>query len=163
MLFRSVDMVQHIDKVIGKMEAKLEALGIRGNTLLLFTGDNGTSKAIRSRLNGRAVQGGKGKMTDAGTHVPLIASWPGTIAAGTVLADLVDFSDFLPTLCDATGIDVPGSLATDGRSFLPQLQGKKGTPREWIYCWYSRGGGPRAEEWARTRRYKLYQIGRAHV
>ncbi len=99
-------------------------------------------------------------MTDAGTHVPLIASWPGTIAAGTVLADLVDFSDFLPTLCDATGIDVPGSLATDGRSFLPQLQGKKGTPRDWIYCWYSRGGGPRAEEWARTRRYKLYRTGK---
>lgn len=153
------DMVAHMDKVIGRIAAKLDELGIRENTLLLFTGDNGTAKAIRSTLNGRTVQGGKGEMTDAGTRVPLIVSWPGTTPGGTVLADLVDFSDFLPTLCAAAGVDVPANPGIDGQSFLPQLAGQQGNPREWIYCWYSRGGGPRAEEWARNQRYKLYRTG----
>jgi arylsulfatase A len=65
-------------------------------------------------------------------HVPLIASWPGRIAAGKVCADLVDTTDFLPTLCEAAGVAVPAEMKVDGRSFLPQLRGEKGTPREWI-------------------------------
>ena len=48
-------MVAHIDKVVGKIAAKLDELGIRDNTLVLFTGDNGTAGAIRSQLNGREV------------------------------------------------------------------------------------------------------------
>ncbi len=154
------DMVAYMDKVIGRIVAKLDELGIRENTLVLFTGDNGTAGAIRSEWNGRPIQGGKGQMTDAGTRVPLIASWPGTIPPGRVFSDLVDFSDFLPTLCDAAGVAVPAALKIDGRSFLPQLKGQTGNPRDWIYCWYSRGGGPRAEEWARTQRYKLYRTGK---
>ena len=42
---------------------------------------------------------------------------------------------------------------------MPQLQGKKGNPREWIYCWYSRDGGPKSREFARNQRYKLYRTG----
>lgn len=152
------DMVAHIDKIVAKLDTTLKELGIRENTLLLFTGDNGTSGAIRSQLNGQAVQGGKGKMTDAGTHVPLIASWPGTIREGRVLQDLVDFSDFLPTLCDAAGVAVPASLPIDGQSFLPQLKGEPGSPREWAYCWYQAKDGT-IQEWARTQRYKVYRRG----
>ncbi|MDH4203443.1 MAG: sulfatase-like hydrolase/transferase [Phycisphaerae bacterium] len=155
-----VDMVAYVDKVVGKITAKLDDLGIRDNTLILFTGDNGTAGAIKSELNGRQVRGGKDEMTDAGTRVPLIASWPGTITEGAVLNDLVDFSDFLPTLCDAAGVEVPHELDIDGRSFLPQLKGQNGNPREWIYCWFARKSGtPAVEEWARNRRYKLYRTG----
>jgi arylsulfatase A-like enzyme len=153
------DMIAYVDKMVGKLDAELGELGVRENTLLLFTGDNGTARAIKSVLNGRPVQGGKGEMTDAGTRVPLVASWPGTIKQGQVLQDLVDFSDMLPTLCDAAGIPLPPQPGTDGRSFLPQLKGEEGHPRDWIYCWYSRGGGPNAEEWARNQRYKLYRTG----
>ncbi len=154
------DMVAYMDKVIGRLVAKLDELGIRDNTLVLFTGDNGTSKAMRSDLDGRVVQGGKGEMTDAGTRVPLIASWPGAIPQGAVLDDLVDFSDFLPTFCEAAGSAVPKELAIDGRSFLAQLKGQQGNPRQWVYCWYSRGGSPHGEQWARNQRYKLYPDGR---
>jgi arylsulfatase A len=154
-----IDMVEYIDLIVGKLVSKLDELGIRENTLLLFTGDNGTNHAIHSELDGRSMQGGKGRMTDAGTRVPLIVSRPGNIQSGAVLKDLVDFSDFLPTLCDAAGVQVPANLKIDGQSFLPQLMGETGNPREWIYCWYSRGGGPRAEEWARDQRYKLYRTG----
>ena len=153
------DMVQYMDKMVGKIVAKLEALGLQENTLVLFTGDNGTDKPVVSMMNGRKVAGGKGKLTDAGTRAPLIANWPGSIPAGKVCRDLVDFSDFLPTLCETAGVEVPEHLKVDGRSFLPQLQGKRGNPREWIYCWYSRNGGPEGSEWVRNQRYKLYRTG----
>lgn len=153
------DMVTYMDKIVGKLIDKLDELGLRENTLVLFTGDNGTDKPIVSTMNGRKVAGRKSRMTDGGTRVPLIATWPGVISRGKVSSDLVDFSDFLPTLCEAAGATVPSTLNIDGRSFLPQLQGKKGDPREWIYCWYSRSGGPTGKEWARNQRYKLYRAG----
>lgn len=153
------DMVTYMDKIIGKITGTLEAHGLRDNTLILFTGDNGTDEPVVSELNGNRVAGGKGKMTDAGTRVPLTANWPGVFPKGRVCNDLVDFSDFLPTLCEAAGVTVPSTLTLDGRSFLPQLQGKKGEPRKWIYCWYSRNGGPTGKEWARNQHYKLYRSG----
>ena len=153
------DMVTYVDKMVGKLDAKLGELGIRNNTLLIFTCDNGTNKAISSQLGGKEVQGGKGTMTDVGTRVPLIISWPGTITSGQVSQDLVDFSDFLPTLCEAAGASIPEILSLDGRSFLPQLRGEQGNPRDSIYCWYSRGGG-KGEQWARNQRYKLYPDGK---
>ena len=79
---------------------------------------------------------------------------------GQVRDDLVDFSDFLPTLCEAGGVKVPDGLKIDGRSFLPQLKGKPGDPREWIYGWFYPFGRNRGDEWARTQRYKLYWDGR---
>ena len=91
-------------------------------------------------MDGRKVAGGKGLMTDAGTRVPLIVNWKGVIKEGQVCSDLVDFSDFLPTICKTAGITVPAELKIDGRSFFPQLKGRKGNPKDWIYCWYSRAG-----------------------
>jgi len=154
------DMVAYTDKLIGKLTAKLDALGLRENTLLLILGDNGTGNGTPSRFKGRDVQGGKGTSTTWGTHVPGIASWPGHIAPGKVCADMIDATDFLPTLCEAAGVAVPDELHIDGRSFLPQLRGEKGNPRDAIYAWYNPGGGPTAKfEFAHNARYKLYATG----
>jgi arylsulfatase A len=154
------DMVTYMDKIVGKITAKLDTLKLRENTLVLFTGDNGTDVPVVSIMNGRKVAGAKGSMTDGGTRVPLVVNWPGVIPAHQVSTDLVDFSDFLPTLCEVSGTAVPNRLKIDGRSFLPQLKGQQGHPRDWIYCWYSRSGGPGAKEWTRNQRYKLYRTGK---
>jgi arylsulfatase A len=152
------DMVAYMDKMIGRVVAKTEELGIAENTLILFTGDNGTHKAITSRLGGVDIVGGKGQTTDAGTLVPLVAIWPGTIPKGHVCNDLVDFSDFLPTCLEAAGQPVPKGL--DGQSFLPQLRGEPGTPREWIYCYYcSRPERTTPKRFVRSKRWKLYGDG----
>ncbi len=154
------DMVAYMDKEVGKIIAKLDSLGLRENTLVIFTGDNGTDVPIVSMMNGKRVAGGKGQSTDAGTRVPLIANWPGVVKKGVVSHDLVDFTDFLPTLCEAAGAIVPTDLKIDGRSFLQQLRGEKGQPREWVYSWYSPKGGPAAKrEFVRNQRYKLYTSG----
>jgi arylsulfatase A-like enzyme len=71
-------------------------------------------------------------MTDRGTHVPLIVRWPGRIKAGSTCEDLVDLSDFFPTLCELTGAKLP-EQSIHGRSFAPQLLGRPGHPREWIH------------------------------
>jgi arylsulfatase A len=74
--------------------------------------------------------------------------------------DLIGSVDFLPTLCEAAGVTVPASLDIDGRSFLPQLLGRRGNPREWLYVWYARYGGPTPMfEFAMSKQHKLYRDG----
>ena len=154
------DMVAYMDKLVGRIVAELEAQGLRENTLIIFTGDNGTDKPIVSLMDGREVAGEKGKMTNGGTRVPLIANLPGQVKPAVSDA-LVDFSDFLPTICDYAGVEIAEKYQPlDGQSFLPQLLGQPSEPREWIYCWYSRTGKiESAEVFARNQRYKVYQNG----
>ena len=155
------DMTAYADKLIGKLIAKLEELNLRKNTLVLILGDNGTGRETVSKFMGREVHGGKGLPTVWGTHVPCIVSWPGHIVKGKVNKDLIDASDFLPTICEATGTTIPAELKTDGRSFLPQLHGKKGNPHEWLYVWYNDNGGAQAKyEFTHDANYKLYTDGR---
>lgn len=154
------DMVAFMDQMIGRLDRHLEALGIRDQTLLLFLGDNGTHKSITSRFRSTDYQGGKGSTTRRGTHVPLIANWPSVIRQGRVCSDLISSTDFLPTLCAAAGVQAPQDI--DGVSFLPQLRGEPGTPRDWLYTWYS----PRQRrdlnvlECAFDHHFKLYRDGR---
>jgi len=155
------DMVAYTDKAVGRIDAKLAELGLRNNTLLIFTGDNGTDKPIVTRTTFGRVAGAKGSMTDGGTRVPCIVSWPGVIRQGRVSRDIIDFSDFLPTICRAAGAKIPPAVVIDGKSFLPQLRGEPGTPREAIYVWYSRSGNAKAAKvFARNQQFKLYEDGR---
>ena len=156
------DMVAYMDTIVGRISKTLEDEGIAENTLLLFTTDNGTHKKILSKMeDGGKIQGNKGETTDAGTHVPLIAHWPGHAAKGVETDDLVDFSDFLPTFLEVTGVAAPVDHHLDGQSFLPQVLGKAATPREWIYCYYKPDWGSFSRSvFARDQGYKLYEDGR---
>lgn len=154
------DMVAYMDKLVGRLVKKVDDLGIRNDTLIIFLGDNGTGKGTKSQLKGVAYPGGKGLTTARGMHVPLIANWPGHAPADKVNDDLIDSTDFLPTVCAAAGAKIPASLAVDGHSFLPQILGEKGQPREWIYTWYAQNGAPPVREFVTTKDYKLYRNGR---
>lgn len=158
------DMVEYMDEVVGRMMDRIGALGLRERTLVLFYSDNGTDKSLTSMLNGKPYAGGKGLTTDAGTRVPLIASGAG-VKPGRVLDDLIDSTDFLPTVLEAAG--KPSDAGFDGRSFLPQLRGERGKPREWIYSWYDPRPGWDKERYslsvsARNQRFKLYKDGRLY-
>ena len=151
------EMVAYLDKMVGRLMAKLDELKIRDNTLVIFLADNGTGRSITSRFQGQPYPGGKGTTTARGTHVPLIVSWPAKIKKPAVNRDLISSVDFLPTLCEAAGVAPPADL--DGRSFLPQLLGEKGQPREWLYCWYSprQNADLSVREFAFDHHYKLYR------
>jgi arylsulfatase A len=153
------EMTAYMDKMIGHLDAKLTELGIRDNTLLMFIGDNGTANSITSKLRGTEYRGGKGTTTRRGHHVPFIASWPRTIKQSRVCQDLISAADFLPTICEAVQVQAPANI--DGVSFFPQLRGESGSPRDWLYSWYS----PRQKfdltvrEFVFDREYKLYRSG----
>ncbi|MEI6461908.1 MAG: sulfatase/phosphatase domain-containing protein, partial [Verrucomicrobiota bacterium] len=113
------------------------------------------------RFKGRDVTGGKGSSLIWGTHVPGIANWPGQLASGKVCADMIEAVDMLPTICEAAQVAIPADLKVDGRSFLPQLRGEKGNPKDALYVWYNPSGGASAKyEFAHDAHYKLYADGR---
>ena len=142
------DNVAYMDKLVGRLMAELDRQGLREKTLVIFTGDNGTygNEAPRSTIGGRELCGAKGMLLEGGSRVPLVASWPGHIPAGSVCNDLTELVDFLPTLAEVAGAEVPGGQPIDGQSFAPQLLGQRGTPREWVFVmlgrhWYVRDAG----------------------
>ena len=97
-------------------------------------------------------------MTDAGTRVPLIASWPtGIKQPGRVVDDLVEFSDLMPTLCEVTGANLPSNYPGDGSSIVPVLQDNASVrKKDWIYIWYSRSGhSDRGQVMVRNKQYSL--------
>lgn len=153
--------VAYMDKNIGTIIDKVHELGISGNTLILYTGDNGTGREVISTMkDGTKIRGMKGETNEYGTHVPLVAYWDGKIKPGQVSSSLVDFADFLPTMCDAANIPLPESFITDGYSFLPQLIGLEHTPREWLFCHYDpQKGGFEKKRFVHNKEWKLYETG----
>ena len=126
-------MVAYLDKQVGQILKTLDELDIAKNTVVMFVADNGTDRDLTNVWgDGKRIQGGKGTMTDRGTRVPLIVRWPGRIEAGSSCDDLVDFSDFFPTLCELAAAPLPEEKL-HGHSFAPQLLGKPGKPREWVH------------------------------
>jgi arylsulfatase A len=166
------EMVDDMDHAVGRILDAIDRLNLQERTVILFTTDNGSPvkylieieysggnairhhKPVVSMLKDKAVAGGKGRLTDAGTHVPLLVRWPGVTPTGRVCNDLIDFSDFLPTLADLAETSLPNDAALDGRSFAPQLKGFSGDSRPWVFCEH------KGKRWVRTDRWKLYEDGR---
>jgi len=142
------DNVSYMDKLVGKLIAELNRLKLRENTLIVFFGDNGTAgaRAERAMVGGRRLSGEKGSMLEGGSIEPLIVNWPGITPAGKVNHDMIDSTDFLPTFAELAGAKLPANTILDGRSFLPQMRGEKGQPRDSIFIqlarmWYVRDAG----------------------
>jgi arylsulfatase A-like enzyme len=125
-----------MDKVVGQLVAGLESAGIREETLVLFYSDNGTDTKVTSQFRGEAIRGGKASPLQTGIRVPLIANWPGTIGAGQIRNDLVDASDFLPTLADLAKVKIPEDWHLDGMSFAKTLTEGRKHERDVAFFWY---------------------------
>jgi arylsulfatase A len=136
--------VEYMDKLIGRIVEALEAAGLRENTVVFFTGDNGTGGQ------------GKGQTTELGARVPMIVNCPGLVKASKASRELVDLSDILPTLADFAEAKLPEASVIDGRNFAPLLRGEKGPTREWIYSYL----GDR--QILRTKRWLLEDNGPGH-
>jgi len=160
------DMVEYHDKVIGRLLNYLENQGLQEDTLVIYLGDNGSPADVCSMMHQHnEICGGKGKTSDRGTHVPLICLMPGTIPSNTVQTDLIEATDFLPTIFEAAGLNFPEGYIIDGRSFYPQLKGEKGNPRDWMFFHFepmNRRHGLndlRQIRFIRDHRWKLYETG----
>lgn len=160
-------MMKYADKKIGQIMQHLSDKNLLRNTLVMYTGDNGTPDAISSQFNGFTVYGSKGETTEPGTNVPLIAVWKGRVPANTVSNSVIDFTDFLPTLADVAFISKPSTYGTlDGVSFFPALV-KKGADtivQKTLYDCFSMNRYETAPEdtwvrWTQNDSYKLYDSG----
>jgi arylsulfatase A len=144
--------VEYTDKLVGRLVAALEELGLDGNTVILFTGDNGTGGH------------GKGQPTERGARVPMIAYGPGLVKKLGTRRELVDLSDVFPTLMDFAGAPLPEDTVIDGHSFAPLLRGESYEPREWIYSYLGDRRIVRTETWllennSPDRRGRLFDCG----
>lgn len=140
--------IRFLDDETGRIMAKLKALGIAENTLVLFSSDNGPHeegghKSDFFDSNG-AFRGKKRDMYDGGVRVPLIAWWPGTVKAGIVSEHVGGFQDLLPTAAELAGAPIP--TETDGISFAPTMLGKAGEQKQHAHLFwdFNEQGGKRA-------------------
>ena len=111
-------MIESADTNIGRLMKKIDQLGLRENTVVIFTSDNGGVVKISSQAPARA---GKGSYYDGGIREPLIVRWPAKIKAGSKCDTPVIGIDFYPTLLEATGTKKPEGKLLDGVSLMPLL------------------------------------------
>jgi len=152
-------MMKYMDKIVGRILDSLKKLGIDQNTLVIFSGDNGTPVRIFFNAHGeKNIQGQKGQSVDGGTHVPLMAYWPGHIAPGSVSNDLIDFSDFFKTFAQAAGIsNLTKYGQLDGISFYNTLLGKSHQIKKQLFNYFDPYPGfVPPNRWTRNKTYKLY-------
>lgn len=148
------DMVAYLDKTMGRLADDLDRLGLRDNTILLFTSDNGPQGKPPGTIRGRPMIGEKGDTTEGGVRTPLIVNCPALVPGGRVCPDLTDFTDLLPTVLDLAAVPVPADLGADGLSLAPQILGRPGRPRNWVYAQHGR------DFFVADHRWKLYGDGR---
>ncbi|NOX54021.1 MAG: sulfatase-like hydrolase/transferase [Planctomycetes bacterium] len=156
-------MVWYADYLIGRLIAALDELGLRENTIVFITADNGTDNgtdqgyalSLGGRLHGRISEEGIYSLTERGINVPLIINCPGLVPCCTESDDLMDATDILPTLAELAGAELPEGVKIDGWSFAPQVLGKpRAKPwRPWCLTQYYK------TRVIRGQRYKLYSTG----
>jgi arylsulfatase A-like enzyme len=132
-------LTSRLDTQVGEIVAKLKALNLLDNTLIIFASDNGT--ALRpdedSYLQtGGQLHGRKTEMYEGGIKSPVIASWKGKIKAGSTSDHITAFWDFLPTCAEIVKVKKPDNI--DGISYLPTLLGKNKKQLQHEYLYWER-------------------------
>ena len=139
-------MIRHIDNTVGRIQALLEELHLAENTLLIFGSDNGPHENDRDpeRFDSNGpLRGTKRDLYEGGVRVPLIAVWPGQIAAGSTSDHINTMWDLYPTFAELAGAPIPSDL--DGISFLPTLLGRSDQPQHgYLYWEFHEQGGKQA-------------------
>lgn len=164
-------MVEALDLAVGKVLAKLDELGLRENTLVIFTSDNGgLSTSEGWPTSNLPLRGGKGWLYEGGIREPLIVRWPGVVKAGSVVTAPVSSPDFFPTFLEAAGAKPQPGQVLDGVSLVSLLEGGAWPERAlfWHYPHYgNQGGAPGAAirrgdwkllEWQEDGRVELFNL-----
>ena len=119
--------VRYMDHVVGRLVRAIDEAGLRENTIILFTADNGTGGA------------GKGQLTEAGVREPLIVRCPGTVKGGVISDALVSLVDVLPTVAELANAPLPKNQPIDGKSFAAVLRGEAPKHRDWLFSYFKDG------------------------
>jgi arylsulfatase A-like enzyme len=129
-------MIHMLDRDVGRITNLVDESGLKKNTLIILTSDNGGGATVpkRFRTNGE-LRGFKRDLTEGGIRVPFIARWPGVVPVGEHSDEVIAFQDMLPTFAELAGAHAPDDI--DGISVVSALKGKPfDTPREYLYWDY---------------------------
>lgn len=156
-------MIEIMDKGIGAILNTLDRLGLRDQTLVIFTSDNGPDPLTGERFN-LNMRGTKYTIYEGGIHVPLMMYWPSTYQPDT-LEEVIHFVDVLPTLADICGLALKNGRKVDGSSLEDLLSGKPGIlPKYRFWQWnrgnpyYSHNAALIEGDWKLVRPYVTRQI-----
>ena len=153
-------MVASVDRSVGKVLGKVRELGLEGETLVIFTSDNGGLSTLPAKRKAPTsclpLRAGKGWLYEGGVRVPTIVSWPGVTKPGSVSSVPVVTTDFYPTLLTAAGLPLRPAQHLDGVDLTPLLKGGALDPRAlyWHYPHYH-GSANRPSASIRKGDYKL--------
>ena len=141
-------MIETLDDTVGRMMAKVEALGLREKTIFIFTSDNGGLHCLEfpgtPATHNTPFRAGKGHLYEGGLREPLIVRWPGTVKAGSETDESVVLTDLVPTLLLAAGVDPAKTVGPlDGMDITKLLRGEKMSQRAlfWHFPNYTNQGG----------------------
>lgn len=112
--------VENADRAIGRLLNHIDQLDLADDTVVFITSDNGPLNAFSSK----GLKGKKSHVWEGGHRVPGIFRWPGRIAAGSHCDVPICGVDYLPTVCELAGVQVPSDLNLDGQSIVPLLRGE---------------------------------------
>jgi arylsulfatase A-like enzyme len=119
---RYAGMVESLDENVGRIFRWLEENGLRENTIIVLTSDNG---GFHLATHNRPLRGYKGELYEGGIRVPCIIHWPGVTEAESVCSSTVHGADFYPTLLEMAQLPLRPGQHRDGVSLIPLLKGKK--------------------------------------
>jgi arylsulfatase A-like enzyme len=154
-------MVRYADHCVERLVDSLDELGLRDDTVVIISTDNGTPGRMGGRVRGRVFEATadtmvEAEMRDGSINVPLIVAGPShLVEGGRVSAALTDSSDLFPTILELAGADPPADRQIDGRSLVKVLRDESaaGDHREWIHSQYAN------RHIVRDIRYKLHSDG----
>ena len=162
-------MVESVDDAVGTIMAKLDALGQRDNTIVVFTSDNGGESAFTDNA---PLREGKGYPYEGGIREPWIVRWPGVVSAGSTCDEPVITVDIMPTICEIVGMRLPSGRTIDGESIVPLLKQTAGLRRKelfWHFPHYRysqevpysiirRGDWKLIKRYSGNKRYELFNL-----
>ncbi len=126
-------MLAAVDEAIGQIVAALEAAGMRENTLIIFSSDNGGPNPVALSDNG-PLRAGKGTIYEGGVRVCACVNWPGHIPTGVTINEPMHAVDWFPTLVKLAGGKGEAKLPLDGRDVWPMLTQSAKSPHDAILC-----------------------------
>lgn len=118
------DQVALTDYCVGEIEKTLKELGIKDNTILVFSSDNGPREGINGHLSAGLLRGLKGQIFEGGHRVPLVVRWPAKVKAGSVSVETVCMTDFMATFANILGVELPINAGEDSYNFSSVLLGR---------------------------------------
>ncbi len=129
------NVIAELDWSVGEIVEALEENGLRDNTLLIFTSDNGATGGYGYNTTNAPLSGHKGSAMEGGNRVPMIASWPGIIPSGVVTSAMGSVMDLLPTFAYYAGTLPPADRVIDGKSLHEVLD--RPEDAESPHAWYA--------------------------